>query len=294
MSKNVQARHRALAGNTSAIKSVSNAVTSQAGVIGRSAAVVGAASALMLGIGAPAQAGATDAGSSSASSFSAASTSAAASGAPAAPAQTGLSTHTVQSGDTLALIAQQHGVSLDAVLAANGLSLDSVIYPGDTIQIPGASGSASGGASAGAAATASAPATGGGGASVSSDAGSSVSTVSSDVTEIPSSGGNAAMLSSAQSQLGAIQDCTALVEQALQAAGVSGVGDESVQSLLQFASPVSSPQPGDIAYYADGGAGVAHIAIYIGDGEAIHSGWEGNKTVVESVDVGSGPVFYRV
>ncbi|HET7414789.1 MAG TPA: LysM peptidoglycan-binding domain-containing protein [Arthrobacter sp.] len=291
MSNNLQARHRALPSNTGSIKSVSKAVTSHAGVIGRSAAALGAASALMLGLGAPAQAGATDSGSS-------ATVSTTNSGVQAA----GAATHTVQAGDTLGKIANEYGVSLNAVLSANGLDLSSIIYPGDTIQIPGASGSAAtaapaagaptgaaaSGPAVGAAATAPAPAPAAG------DAGSSVTTVSSNVTEIPSSASNAAMLESAKSQLGAIQDCTALVEQALQAAGVSGVGDESVESLLQFASPVSNPQPGDIAYYADGGAGVAHIAIYIGDGKAIHSGWEGNQTVVESVDVGSGPVFYRV
>ncbi|WP_460464735.1 C40 family peptidase [Arthrobacter pigmenti] len=277
MSKNLQARHRALPS-----KSVSKAVTSHAGVIGRSAAALGAASALMLGLGAPAQAGATDAGSSAGATVS---TTASGSGGQSA----GAATHTVQAGDTLGKIANEYGVSLNAVVSANGLGLSSVIYPGDTVQIPGASGSAATG-STGAGAAASAPAA----PAPAGDAGSSVSTMSSGVKEIASSSSASAIVDSAKSQVGTIQDCTALVERALQAAGVSGVGDESVESLLQFGSPVSNPQPGDIAYYADGGAGVAHIAVYIGDGKAVHGGWEGNQTVVESVDVGSGPVFYRV
>lgn len=275
MSKNLQARHRALPS-----KSVSKAVTSHAGVIGRSAAALGAASALMLGLGAPAQAGGTDAGSSAGATVS---TIASGSGAQSG----GGATHTVQAGDTLGKIANEYGVSLNKVVSANGLSLSSVIYPGDTVQIPGASGSASTG-SAGAGAAASAPAP----APATGDAG--VSTVSSDVNEIASSASAQAIVDSAKSQVGTIQDCTALAEKALQAAGVSGVGDESPESLMEFGTQVSNPQPGDLVYYADGGAGVAHNAIYIGDGKAVHGGWEGNQTVVESVDIGSGPVFYRV
>ena len=38
----------------------------------------------------------------------------------------------------------------------------------------------------------------------------------------------------------------------------------------------------------------AHIAVYAGNGQAIHGGWNGNQTVVNSVNVGSGPVFIRV
>ncbi|RUR00827.1 LysM peptidoglycan-binding domain-containing protein [Labedella endophytica] len=46
--------------------------------------------------------------------------------------------HTVVGGDTLIGIATTHGVSLDAILSANGLSRASIIYPGQTLVIPGA------------------------------------------------------------------------------------------------------------------------------------------------------------
>lgn len=46
--------------------------------------------------------------------------------------------YTVASGDTLIGIATSHGVSLGAILSANGLSRASIIYPGQTIVIPGA------------------------------------------------------------------------------------------------------------------------------------------------------------
>ncbi|MHA7209971.1 NlpC/P60 family protein [Arthrobacter sp. MDT1-65] len=112
--------------------------------------------------------------------------------------------------------------------------------------------------------------------------------------ESPASSTNAAILASAESQLGAGQDCTVLGEQALKAAGVGGVGDESPAGLMESATPVAVPHPGDFIYYEDGGAGVPHNAVYIGGGEAIHSGFNGGQTVVNSADIGSGPSYYRV
>ena len=45
--------------------------------------------------------------------------------------------YTVQVGDTLDTIAQRHGVSIEAVMAANGYSQrDRVLYEGDKIQVP--------------------------------------------------------------------------------------------------------------------------------------------------------------
>jgi LysM repeat protein len=61
-------------------------------------------------------------------------------GAPSAPpaAQTPVAGgYVVQGGDTISAIAHKHGVSVDAVFAANGLGSSSIIYPGQTIAIPG-------------------------------------------------------------------------------------------------------------------------------------------------------------
>jgi LysM repeat protein len=46
--------------------------------------------------------------------------------------------HTVVAGDTVFAIAQKHGVTVDAVLAANGLTRASVIYPGQALAVSGA------------------------------------------------------------------------------------------------------------------------------------------------------------
>ena len=45
--------------------------------------------------------------------------------------------HTVQSGDTLFSIAQQHGVSVDEIAAADDISNVSLIFPGQEFSIPG-------------------------------------------------------------------------------------------------------------------------------------------------------------
>ncbi|WP_374978192.1 LysM peptidoglycan-binding domain-containing protein [Microbacterium trichothecenolyticum] len=64
---------------------------------------------------------------------------AAAAPAPAAPAPApSTGTYTVQRGDTISAIAKRHGTTTNAVLSANGLGWSSIIYPGQTIKIPGA------------------------------------------------------------------------------------------------------------------------------------------------------------
>ncbi|MEE2777117.1 MAG: LysM peptidoglycan-binding domain-containing protein [Acidobacteriota bacterium] len=56
-------------------------------------------------------------------------------GRASAPATAGAN-YTVRRGDTLAKIAQTHGVGLNLLMSANGLSRRSTIYPGQTLSIP--------------------------------------------------------------------------------------------------------------------------------------------------------------
>lgn len=51
-------------------------------------------------------------------------------------------THTIVAGDTISSIASRHGVSVDALLSANGLNFSSIIYPGQSIALPGAAAAA--------------------------------------------------------------------------------------------------------------------------------------------------------
>ncbi|MFI7583509.1 C40 family peptidase [Kocuria sp. M1N1S27] len=115
------------------------------------------------------------------------------------------------------------------------------------------------------------------------------------LVSIQSQSGKAATIATAaRNQLGVRQDCTALVTKALRAAGINHHGWPA--SYLGLGTRVSAAQarPGDLVYYANGGMGFAHIAVYIGGGKAVHGGWNGYRTVIDSVNVGSGPVYIRV
>ena len=111
----------------------------------------------------------------------------------------------------------------------------------------------------------------------------------------PAASGTAAIIAAAAyAQLGVSQDCTMLVTNALAAAGISF--HDWPAGYLSLGSTVGASQavPGDLIYYADGGMGMAHIAVYIGNGQAIHGGFNGNSTVVAPAELGSGGVYIRV
>lgn len=107
------------------------------------------------------------------------------------------------------------------------------------------------------------------------------------------SGKGAIIVAAALAQLGRAQDCTALVSNSLAAAGIHFHGWPADYMSLGSIVPASAAQPGDLIYYANGGTGVPHIAVYIGNGMAVHGGWSGS-TVVYSAYIGSGPVFIHL
>jgi len=111
---------------------------------------------------------------------------------------------------------------------------------------------------------------------------------------VSASGKGAAILSAAYAQLGVNQDCTMLVTNALAAVGIHFHDWPAGYLSLGRTVSAAEAQPGDLIYYADGGAGMAHVAVYAGNGQAVHGGFNGNQTVVFSANVGSGPVFIRV
>ena len=106
------------------------------------------------------------------------------------------------------------------------------------------------------------------------------------------SGANA-VVSAALGQLGVVQDCTALVTNSLRAAGIYFHDWPAGYLSLGTVVSAAQAQPGDIIYYADGGVGAAHVAVYIGNGQAVHGGYLGS-TVIASAYMGSGPVFIRL
>jgi cell wall-associated NlpC family hydrolase len=111
---------------------------------------------------------------------------------------------------------------------------------------------------------------------------------------VSASGKGAAILSAAYAQLGVMQDCTMLVTNSLAAVGINFHDWPAGYLSLGQTVSAAEAQPGDLIYYADGGSGMAHIAVYAGNGQAVHGGYNGNQTVVFSANVGSGPVFIRV
>ncbi len=91
----------------------------------------------------------------------------------------------------------------------------------------------------------------------------------------PAAGGvNAIMVSAAYAQIGMIQDCTRLVENALNAAGIP-VGDLGPMQFMNYGTVVTDPQPGDMVMQP------GHVGIYLGNGQVLSSGLNGkNETAV--------------
>ena len=113
-------------------------------------------------------------------------------------------------------------------------------------------------------------------------------------TQAASSNKGAAIYQAALAQLGRYQDCTMLVTNALKAVGINFHDWPAGYMSLGTVVPASQAQPGDLIYYANGGMGLAHIAVYAGNGQAIHGGWNGNQTALNTANVGSGAVYIRV
>ncbi|MDN4642474.1 NlpC/P60 family protein [Arthrobacter sp. PsM3] len=125
------------------------------------------------------------------------------------------------------------------------------------------------------------------------NAGATASTAATPALAV-ASGMGATIAAAAYAQIGISQDCTALATNALAAAGINYHGWPAGYLSLGRTVSAAEALPGDLAYYANGGSGMAHIAVYVGNGMAVHGGWNGGTTSLQTVNVGSGPVFIRV
>ncbi|WP_301044169.1 NlpC/P60 family protein [uncultured Dubosiella sp.] len=85
-------------------------------------------------------------------------------------------------------------------------------------------------------------------------------------------------------QVGTYQDCTMLVTNALKAVGIDFHGWPA--EYAQLGSFTNNPVPGDIIIYS------GHVALYIGNGQAVHGGWLGNQTVISTVECSNALVGY--
>ena len=104
--------------------------------------------------------------------------------------------------------------------------------------------------------------------------------------------------SSAQGLVGVTDGlwCTQVVQQALANAGVSDayqLWPDQYQGVYGYYT--DSPQAGDLIYYNNGGRGVDHIAIYIGNGQAVHGNYNGKTVITDAYQSGMGnPQYIRV
>lgn len=86
-------------------------------------------------------------------------------------------------------------------------------------------------------------------------------------------------------------DCTMLATNSLRAAGINFHGWP--MDYMRLGTVTSNPQPGDLVLYQSNGFGQQHIAVYIGNGQAVHGGWNGIGTSIFSVNLptASAPIF---
>ena len=177
--------------------------------------------------------------------------------------------YTVQSGDTLASIANSQGVSLDALLNANGLNTSSTIYPGDVLQL-------SGDAASGESSAASEDASVGPNSGESSAADNDVSTVSTAATGTTAATSAAVDIvnSGATYQYGgngpSAYDCSGFTKAAFAEAGVELPRTTGAQfSGASSYDSLDNVQEGDLIFWSNNGSesGIYHVAVYVGDGQ---------------------------
>lgn len=106
--------------------------------------------------------------------------------------------------------------------------------------------------------------------------------------DIPAGAGAQGVVNAAMAQIGVMQDCTALVEKSLRAVGIPAgdLGTQIGEYTALGGTLVSSGDyaPGDILIWSG-----RHVAVYIGNGQAVHGGYGGNQTVVAGAFIDGAP-----
>lgn len=78
-------------------------------------------------------------------------------------------------------------------------------------------------------------------------------------------------------------DCSGLVQYVYAQAGLQVPRTARQQHEAGREIPMSRAQPGDLLFYSFGGKGVDHVAIYLGDDQAVHAPASGRSVIVASV-----------
>ena len=226
--------------------------------------------------------------------------------------------YTIALGDTLGTVADKFGTSVDNLVEINNLSNPHLVYVGQVIKVDGNAAPKATPAVAQAAPVQAAPVqaapvarvqaapvaqtrvaapaaqTKAAAPAAQTKAAAPAAQTKPAATTTPSGSKNAAIYQAALAQVGRYQDCTMLVTNALKSVGINYHDWPAGYMKLGTQVSASQAQAGDLIYYANGGTGLAHIAVYAGNGQAVHGGWLGNQTVVNTANVGSGPVYIRV
>lgn len=116
--------------------------------------------------------------------------------------------------------------------------------------------------------------------------------------DVPSGVGAQGIVDAALAQLGVMQDCTDLVQNSIAAIGLTQRRDQGGTDLgtgiwqydhFGTRVDINALAPGDILIYGNASSGT-HVAIYIGNGQAVHGGWAGNNTAIGGVNTAYQPL----
>lgn len=106
--------------------------------------------------------------------------------------------------------------------------------------------------------------------------------------DVPAGAGAEGIVAAALAQLGVMQDCTALVEKSLRAVGIPAgdLGTQIHEYTGLGGTLVTSGDyaPGDVLIWSG-----RHVAVYIGNGQAVHGGYGGNQTVIAGAFIDGSP-----
>lgn len=83
-----------------------------------------------------------------------------------------------------------------------------------------------------------------------------------------------------------------LVENVLASLGIASAPADYAS--LGTSVPADEAMPGDLVLYPDDGSGQPHVAVYLGDGMAIHNGRGGGQATSSSVEIGVAYLFIRI
>lgn len=80
-------------------------------------------------------------------------------------------------------------------------------------------------------------------------------------------------------------DCSGLVQYVYAQSGRKAPRTAREQHRAARVIPLAEAQPGDLLFYRFGDRGVDHVAIYLGDGQAVHAPANGKAVIVAAINL---------